>query len=366
MPTLRSLLEKITDACRTVPPAFVSANPPSDSEPKCPHFARLRGSGKPPCYNSSMKLRTAIASVAFAASAPAQAEILSWLPEEWSRRGVWLLGGVIVVGVVAAAAVYYFFRESPETRRRVKEKTLEVKMGGFKAGMTTKYHPPAPQVAGEIPQGADPDKTRKGAECEDAQAQFALGLMYYKGEGVPQDYAAAAKWFRRAAEQGDAVAQNNLGVMYHEGKGVARDDAAAVKWYRLAAEQGDADAQFNLGQAAYHNGEGVPQDYAAAAKWYRLAAEQGFAHAQSSLGVAYHKGEGVPQDYAAAAKWFRRAAEQGDAVAQNNLGVMYHEGKGVARDDAEAAKWYCRAAEQGLPQAKASLEDLRKGGVGGK
>ena len=43
--------------------------------------------------------------------------------------------------------------------------------------------------------------------------------MYANGEGVPQDYAAAAKWFRLAAEQGHALSQYNLGLMYDKGEG---------------------------------------------------------------------------------------------------------------------------------------------------
>ena len=34
--------------------------------------------------------------------------------------------------------------------------------------------------------------------------------------------------------------------MYARGDGVPEDDAAAVKWLRLAAEQGHADAEFSL------------------------------------------------------------------------------------------------------------------------
>jgi TPR repeat protein len=35
-----------------------------------------------------------------------------------------------------------------------------------------------------------------------AAAQYGLGLMYYLGQGVPQDYAEAIGWFRKAADQG--------------------------------------------------------------------------------------------------------------------------------------------------------------------
>ena len=61
---------------------------------------------------------------------------------------------------------------------------------------------------------------RKAAEQGDAVAQYKLGVMYYDGSGVLQDYAEAVKWYREAAEQGHAIAQNSLGQMYDLGQGV--------------------------------------------------------------------------------------------------------------------------------------------------
>jgi len=37
--------------------------------------------------------------------------------------------------------------------------------------------------------------------------------MYDKGQGLPQDHAVAAEWYRKAGYQGSAQAQHNLGVM---------------------------------------------------------------------------------------------------------------------------------------------------------
>ncbi len=71
-----------------------------------------------------------------------------------------------------------------------------------------------------------------------AGAQYNLGLMYHKGQGVPQDYQEAAQWCRLAAEQGYAGAQVLLGTMYHLGQGVPRDDTLAHMWLALAAAQG--------------------------------------------------------------------------------------------------------------------------------
>ncbi len=72
----------------------------------------------------------------------------------------------------------------------------------------------------------------------DADAQFNLGLMYYKGEptlGVEQNLSLAARWWWRAANKGHAKAQYNLGLMYHYGQGVEKDEEEAARWFRLAA-----------------------------------------------------------------------------------------------------------------------------------
>ena len=100
-------------------------------------------------------------------------------------------------------------------------------------------------------------------------------------EQLSQDSISADK-YREAAEQGDAEAQCNLGLCYYNGWGVKQDYTQAVYWYRKAAEQGNAKAQFNLG-LCYATGQGVEQDYTQAAHWYRKAAEQGMPGAQSKL-----------------------------------------------------------------------------------
>lgn len=111
-----------------------------------------------------------------------------------------------------------------------------------------------------------------------AKAQVNLGLLYFNGQGVPQNDAEAVKWFRKAADQGDSFAQHNLGVIYDTGRGVPQDPVEAVKWYQMAADHGLADAQYDLGQM-YANGHGVPQDYARAHMWLSLSAAQGHEYA---------------------------------------------------------------------------------------
>ncbi len=80
---------------------------------------------------------------------------------------------------------------------------------------------------------------RMSAEEGDADVQSKLGVMYYKGDRVPQDYKEAASWFRISAEQGNVVAQRKLGLMYYIGEGVIEDYITAYAWISVAKANGD-------------------------------------------------------------------------------------------------------------------------------
>ena len=86
---------------------------------------------------------------------------------------------------------------------------------------------------------------------ETPEPKSLLGLMYDRGEGVPQNYIEAATWYRKAAEQGNADAQYNLGIMYSFGKGVPEDDAEAAKWFRKAAEQAGRRLRASMMEASF-------------------------------------------------------------------------------------------------------------------
>src|SRR5205823_4000343 len=106
-------------------------------------------------------------------------------------------------------------------------------------------------------------------------ADYDAGMSAYK-QG---NYATALAELRPLAENGSALAQVALGVMYTNGQGVPQDFKEALRWYRLAANEENGGAQFNIG-VMYANGKGVPQDFKEALRWYRLAAQQGETRAQ--------------------------------------------------------------------------------------
>lgn len=100
-------------------------------------------------------------------------------------------------------------------------------------------------------------------------ADSAAGLQAYR----KKDYATAFREWKAAAEKGQAKAQFNLGMLYLKGQGVGKDPQLAFRWLRSAADQGNAEAQFQVGQIR-EKGVGMAPNYADAKHWYELSAKR--------------------------------------------------------------------------------------------
>jgi len=192
----------------------------------------------------------------------------------------------------------------------------------------------------------DAGSVKIAAEKGNAKAQFTLGQMYEKGNGINVNWELAVNWYRKAAEQGNAQAQYSLADMISESRGTQKDDLQIVYWLRKAAEQGYTDAQYQMG-VQYTIGQGVEKDVELSFQWYRTAAEQGHARACMFLSNAYLDGDGVERDYDLGISWMTKSAELGDIFAQRLLGDFYKEGTYVDRDYEKSFYWYLVAAKQG-------------------
>jgi len=220
------------------------------------------------------------------------------------------------------------------------------------------------------------------AAAGDAKAQTALGQAYADGNGVPQNFDLALKWYQKAADQGEADAENALGVMYRTGSGVDPNKEEAVDWYRKAARQGNGPAMFNLG-VSYYNGDGLPVDLATAYAWFMLAKEARVKDAADSISrmntelrpseinaalktiaKMYAEGVAISQNDAESVRWYRAGAERGDKDAQVNLGEALIAGRGAPQNYAEARKWCELAAKQASPEGQYCLGNLYRAGLG--
>ena len=70
------------------------------------------------------------------------------------------------------------------------------------------------------------------------ESMLALGVIYYKGNGIERDYSEARKWFEKAAES-EYEASYALYEMYRDGVGVEKDLEESARWYDKAKSQYD-------------------------------------------------------------------------------------------------------------------------------
>ncbi|CAH0367727.1 unnamed protein product [Pelagomonas calceolata] len=189
------------------------------------------------------------------------------------------------------------------------------------------------------------DVLRK-AEAGDADAQATLGSFFFNGvpeAGLEPYFELAARWLSKAAGAHHIQAQALLGVLYLRGNGVPQNERRAAKWLQQAADAGDAAAQSQYGALLY-TGQGVDKDDARGVSYWQKAVAQDHLPAMVSLGVALHKGEGVKQNKTKALALMSAAARQGDEHA-----VMI-----LAKWDLEAA------AEAEKTKIEAAAEESRR------
>jgi len=185
-----------------------------------------------------------------------------------------------------------------------------------------------------------------GADLESAKRAYEL-----------RDYATAFKQIVPLAEQGNADAQFILGMMYWKGQGVLKDPDQGIKWFKASAAQGNADAQFFVGSFYL-----LPHtDIAEGVKWLRLSADQGNKDAQWLLGKAYNEGDKeLLRDPIQAEMWLRLAATDNLEFYQNELRAEERQmtAHQIAKGKALAAAWKPKLAAP--PAAKTASRSEQK------
>lgn len=72
------------------------------------------------------------------------------------------------------------------------------------------------------------------AEANDAKALISLGIAYFQGRLVAQDYKKAKDLFQRASDQGFSEPTTMLAIMYLKGLGVVADEEKATELFKKA------------------------------------------------------------------------------------------------------------------------------------
>ena len=188
------------------------------------------------------------------------------------------------------------------------------------------------------------------AETDDADAQYEVGIMYLKGQGVNADRGKAIEWLQASADNGNELAASKMSRMK---KNVKSFQAMSKK-----AEKGNANSQYEIGRMLL-SGKGTNIDASQSINWLQKAADQGHKKAATRLGIIYYKGDGVPSNPERAFELFKRVAST-EVLAQYYMGEAYADGRGITRDYYAAIDWYQKSDSNGYKRAGGKIINLEE------
>jgi TPR repeat protein len=187
------------------------------------------------------------------------------------------------------------------------------------------------------------------ADAGSAKAQLALGRLYQSAAlgpdgSVQPDYAGAAYWYHAASDRGEAEAAYALAMLYHEGLGVAADPSQSFQLLKRAAEANYVPAMSPLSDV--YADQKTPVSRERATYWATKAADAGDPRGWLTLGFEYNMGKlggDPPYWYRMAMESYQKAAGGGNCVAMMAIADLYAKGTGVPADTKQVQSWKAKA-----------------------
>jgi len=143
------------------------------------------------------------------------------------------------------------------------------------------------------------------------------------------DYVNAVKWYEMGDSLDDLHSTYKLGIHYYKGLGVKQDFQLSFSFFKKSADKGHSDSQFYIGKF-YHIGNGAyfgspaSKSFFEALKWYELSSAQNNHKAQNNIGLLYYVGDGdssfrgFKADVKKSLDWFSIAINNGSESAKKN------------------------------------------------
>ena len=243
-------------------------------------------------------------------------------------------------------------------------------------------------------------------------AHYNIGLLYYQGKGMEQNYDSAFVHFEKAQELNKSLIAG-YAEMIEFGLGTNKDPGYALTCYEEGISAGEdlyekayalryvIQHMINndLNEEAYKNYQmyiitcSAKNDHKGSLKYLKASSDAGFVPAMCSYAFYLRQGELVEKNLEEAVrlckvasdagylpamhnyvstyklfdnsitleeefKLYKKSADLGFPLSQTTVGAYYYNGWGVKANIEEAYKWNFIAAKQGEKQAKINLQNI--------
>ena len=184
----------------------------------------------------------------------------------------------------------------------------------------------------------------KAAKLNSIDAFYYLGIIYEKGLGTKRDYSMAKYCFEKAAKENIGCSNMRLGLLYYYGLGVEIDYEKAKEYLEKSAMKKNPEALLQIGEM-YFDGKGVEKNISKSKEYFELSASEGYSEAMVRLGFLYYQGLGVEKNYEKSFEFFHSAAEKENFNAYFFVALQYENVKNVDYDISQAIELYTKCIE---------------------
>ncbi|MCD4663638.1 MAG: sel1 repeat family protein, partial [Bacteroidales bacterium] len=204
------------------------------------------------------------------------------------------------------------------------------------------------------------DCYKQAANSGNSSAMDNLGMLYYLGNGVSEDFEKAYEWIYKAAINGDSRGLYHIGAFHYNEIVENHDYDIAYECFELSASKGNNFGKFFLGLMYVDGIGGATKDCNKASNLFKEAVKGSSPYLLYLYGRIYEEGYCVNQDFKQAFYWIQLSAQEDYALSQNKLGYMYENGDGVNRNILKAYVWYSLAADNDNDNATETVKRLER------
>lgn len=190
-------------------------------------------------------------------------------------------------------------------------------------------------------------------------ASYALGTMYWEGDGVEADHGHAQKYFEKAADQGSLYAALAMTTVCTSSSTSRNDHRCAERWLGRAKKI-ETERYINLvvTQDKLHRPIPPIPRSSVVGEWLKESENSGHSPiAEYFLGLLYETGysPNIEINRKKSTELIVSAGNSGLAIAQTYVGELLAAGHYYDENPKKAIEWYEAAAKQGFQPAKARV-----------
>ena len=199
---------------------------------------------------------------------------------------------------------------------------------------------------------------KKGCEAGDSKGCVELGVLYYDGKVIKQDFNKAKKIFQDTCAEKIGFGCYKLGMMYDKGDGFDVDAKKALSLFREGCDYLDGSSCGRIGHRYLKGGGGVMKSSKEAVRYFEMGCEHGDNRSCREMADFYYAGELIEKNIPAALEMYKQSCDLNSSKACYRAGKIILDGEAGTPNFYQALQSLEKGCKLGLKEACDASEPI--------